>query len=135
MPNLIFEKNIFYTKRARIIAILWTLLIFIACLLPANEIPHVDIPLIDKWVHFVLFGGLSFLCLCSAPRVKRSSLMLAFLLSSGYGWLMEILQAIFVSLGRSYENLDIVADCIGAMLGVGLFYIAAKIATRRYRKS
>ncbi len=108
-------------KGAKVLAFVWTLLIFIACLLPANEIPNVQVPLIDKWAHFIMFSGFSFLMLCSFTYYGAASLLKYWMLSIALGAFIEGLQAAFPGLGRCYEFMDIVADAIGGLLGMLLF--------------
>ena len=61
MIRQLFTARSHYKKRAKSAAIVWTLLIFIACFVPGKEIPDLRVPFADKWVHFILFGGFSFL--------------------------------------------------------------------------
>jgi len=117
----IFSYDSPYKKRARIFAILWTLLIFIACLLPARDIPEVNVPLADKWVHFILFGVFAFLWLCSRPSRKPGFLLFILGLSIFTGWLVECLQGLLTFLGRSKDMMDVLADSVGGLLGVILF--------------
>jgi len=119
----IFNYFIINRKQAKLLALGWTLLVFIACLLPAHEIPDVKIPLIDKWVHFVLFAGCSFTWLCSFNYYGVASLVKYWMMSIAMGALIEGLQAAFPNLGRCYELMDIAADAIGGLIGVLLFYI------------
>ncbi len=102
-------------------AILWTLLIFIVCFLPAREIPEVDVPLADKWVHFILFGTYAFLWLLSVKQPSTKSWIVVFISAVLVGWLVEVLQGALSFLGRSQDNMDIVADAIGGFLGVAVF--------------
>ncbi|MBL7711410.1 MAG: VanZ family protein [Chitinophagaceae bacterium] len=113
-------------------AIIWTLLIFIACFIPGNEIPNVHIPLIDKWVHFVLFGGFTLLWLLAAPGLSWRKLFLVAAAGCVFGWLVEELQGLLSFLGRSKDLMDIWADALGAVLGVILFYICAVVASKRH---
>ena len=131
----IFAKDSPYKRKARFIAIAWTLLIFVACLLPAKDIPEIDVPLLDKWVHFLLFGLFAFFWLCSWPYRSIKFLAAVFLISLFYGWLIETLQRSFPSLGRNYELMDIVADGIGGFLGVAFFYLLSSLVERKTAKS
>jgi VanZ family protein len=115
-----------YSKWARKLAIAWTLLIFFLCFLPAEDIPAVNIPFIDKWTHFILFGMFSFLWLTAWPSLKASRLLLIFVLSVLDGWLVEFIQGQLPSLHRYQENLDILADGLGGLLGVIVFYFTLK---------
>lgn len=121
----IFSEDSPYKKQARFIAILWTLLIFIGCFTPGNELPKVNVPLIDKWVHLVMFGGFSFFWLCANPNIKLPRLSVLLLISIALGSVIELLQGVFKFLGRSMEFMDAVADSLGGLLGILLFSLMA----------
>ncbi len=121
----IFSPDSPYKRQARFLAMLWTLLIFIGCFTPGKDIPKVDVPLIDKWVHLVLFGGFTFLWLCARPLTKFSWLVKMFLLAVALGSFIELMQGWLTFLGRSMELMDAVADGIGGMLGIGVFCLCA----------
>lgn len=122
-----------YKKRARTLTILWTLLIFLLCLIPGNELPGVKIPMADKWAHFILFGIFSFLWMCAAPGIRFTKLFIAFTAGCLLGWAVEELQGLLVSLGRSKSVQDIYADAIGSALGVVIFRIAAGRQVKKSR--
>lgn len=124
----LFSPDSPYKKRARFIAILWTLLIFIGCFMPEQELPKVDFELADKWVHFILFGGFTFLWLCARPIIKFSSLLILFFISVALGSFIELMQGVLTFLGRNMELMDAVADGIGALLGIALFCLGAYFA-------
>ncbi len=96
--------------------------------MPAANVPKVEVPLIDKWVHFAFFGGFTFFWLCAKPSVKAIRLAAILLIAVTFGCLIELLQGALPALGRASEFMDAVADSIGALLGVIVFSIAAKIA-------
>lgn len=127
----IFTPQSPYRKRARIPAILWTLLIFILCLWPSRELPEVNVPLADKWTHMVLFAVFSFCWLCVRPAAGAGYRLLICLLSIVLGWLVEWLQQSFPALGRSFDYNDIIANAIGGVLGLSLFYIMSRVAKRK----
>ena len=127
----IFSPDSRYKKQAMFLAILWTLLIFIGCFTPGADLPKVDVPLIDKWTHLILFGGFTFLWLCSRPVVTRSSLIGWFLIATGLGAFIEVMQGILTFLGRSMEFMDGVADSIGGALGIGLFWLIARLVKEK----
>ena len=83
--------------------------------------------MIDKWVHFIMFGGFTFLWLCSRPGHKFSWFVVMFLIAVALGSCIELLQAALPSLGRSCEFLDVVADSIGGLLGILAFYFLSLI--------
>jgi len=120
-----------YRKRARLAAIIWTLLIFILCLWPGKELPQVDVPFIDKWTHFVLFAVFSFCWLCAFPSVQLRLLAAALLVSVGTGWVVELLQGWLTFLGRYYDVMDIWANGLGGLLGILLFGVLNRVAVRK----
>ena len=128
--NQLFSGDPIYKKRARIGAILWTLLIFILCFIPAREVPDLDIPLADKWVHFILFGVFSFLWLLSIKEFRLPHLVIVLICSIVLGWLVEYIQGALTFLGRSQDNMDTLADGIGGLLGVVVFWLLSF----RYRR-
>jgi VanZ family protein len=128
--NKLFSKDSPYKKRARWLAIAWTLLIFILCFLPGSEIPDVDIPFIDKWMHLVLFGVFSFLWLCSAPNNNIFFLVSLFTITVFLGWLVEYIQGHYVS-GRTQDNMDTIADAVGGLIGIVVFAGFSAVYARR----
>lgn len=127
----IFSSDSSYKKPARFIAILWTLLILYGCFMPAMRVPKVNVPLIDKWVHFTFFGGFTFFWLCASPTLKTSRLVTVLLIAIAFGSLIEVLQGAFPSLGRASEFMDAVADSIGGLIGVLLFMAGARFYKER----
>lgn len=110
------------------LAIGWTLLIFILCFLPGDEIPDVDIPFIDKWAHVVLFAVFSFLWLCSGPSRKFSVLLFWLAMSVFVGWLVEYIQGNYVP-GRYQDDMDTLADALGGLVGI-IFFTSASFLVR-----
>ncbi len=119
---ILFTSASPHKKRARWLAIAWTLLIFILCLLPGNELPKVNLPFIDKWAHVILFAGFSFLWLCAGPTARITNLFILLLVSIFIGWLVEYIQGAFVP-GRYQDNMDTLADAIGGLAGILLFVL------------
>jgi hypothetical protein len=113
------------------IPLLWTFIVGTLCCLPGNMLPsetHFAIPNFDKFVHATFFGGFVFLwCLYEAKRVGDTERLLKLFfmfwaLGSGYGIATEFAQKYWIP-GRDYDNVDIIADLIGAGLGYGLSHI------------
>lgn len=127
----VFTERSTYTKRARLLAILWTLLIFFLCFLPGEDIPEVGIPFADKWTHLILFGMFAILWICTKPTRKFSFLLFIFAVSVFLGWLVELIQGTLTFLGRTQDNMDTLADSIGGLLGVLFFYMMSRIAEKR----
>ncbi len=131
---IVFTKTSPYKKRARILAISWTLLIFILCFLPGNELPRVDIPFIDKWAHVLLFAGFSFFWLGAGPTKNLLRLIALLLITIFVGWLVEYIQGHYVE-GRYQDNMDTLADSVGGLVGIVSFYIVNVIAERKINYS
>jgi VanZ family protein len=128
--NRIFSPDSPYKKQARFLAMLWTLLIFIGCFTPGKDIPQVNVPFVDKWVHLLLFGGFAFLWLCARPVRTAKWLISLFLISLALGCAIELLQGFLVSLGRSMELMDVIADSAGGLLGITIFCLLASLTNR-----
>lgn len=109
--------------------ILWFLIIFVLCALPGDDIPdpHLDIPHLDKVVHFGMFFIFSLLLVYPLERNTSLPLRLVFSIAVGvafvYGGLLEILQYYFFN--RSGDVWDLFADVLGGIGGC-LCYPAIK---------
>ncbi len=103
-------------------------MILVACLIPGNEIPDVKVPLADKWVHFVIFGGFAFLWMCvyRKPNARKGVFMA--LLTAAFGYAVEWLQGSGITRGRSYDLYDMLADSIGGIIGLAAFFLLRRIA-------
>lgn len=122
----LFNSLYKHTNKAVVIALLWTALIFVACFIPGSSVPKVHIPLIDKWVHFFIFGGFSFLwyfVLKSPTWFKSISISLLALL---VGYAVELIQGSDWVVNRAYEVNDVIADGIGGIIGTILYVIMFK---------
>lgn len=131
---IIFTEQSPYKQRAKYAATGWTLLIFILCFLPGNEIPDVDIPFVDKWAHVILFAIFSFLWLCATPTKHPVHLFIIFSVTLYTGWLVEYVQGHYVS-GRTQDYMDTMADGAGGILGVMFFYILSVYSERALKVS
>jgi VanZ family protein len=127
--KIIFLPHSPYSTQARFIAIIWTLLIFVGCLFPSQQLPHVTVPFIDKWTHFVLFGGYTFLWLCAKPAYTTAYVIKLLVVAVLLGCAIEVLQGKFTFLGRSMELLDAIADAVGALLGITLYMGGRRLLT------
>ena len=122
MLSSLFAAHSPWRRSARIAAVVWTIGIFVLCLWPGKELPQSDIPFIDKWTHFILFGVFAFLWLCAYPGRGSRYLLLICIITAALGWLVECLQGWFPDLGRSKDSMDAVADAIGGILGAALYW-------------
>ena len=103
--------------------IIVTVAIVVLSTIPIPENPPLgDVPLMDKWVHMVMYGGLVFVMwVDQVVRGKREfswmvrGIMLLYAIA--LGGLMELVQA-YLTTCRSGDWIDFEADAIGAALGV-----------------
>lgn len=99
----------------------WALIIFILCSLPGRDLPnpYVDVPFLDKIVHFCMFFLFTFLI--TIATVWYSSItfarlcLIAVSISFFYGGFIEIAQHYLFH--RSGEWLDLIADLLGGVAG------------------
>ena len=103
------------------VAIIWTLLIGTSCLIPAGVFKPFSFDTffqVDKLIHLILFfGWVVFWLLAKNTKLDRKDKITYFFIGSAYGVLIEFLQST-MHLGRSFEVDDIIADSVGALLGV-----------------
>ena len=110
-------------------SVLVALAIIILSIIPFPEVkPLKDVPLIDKWVHFVMYASLSSAMWIDQRNSHRQPLILyffwMFILPSCLGGILELVQA-YLTTCRSGEWLDAIADMIGAFIGtVGCYLIS-----------
>jgi len=106
----------------------WSVFMGILLFMPGSLLPHENtfvIPQFDKVVHIVMFGGFVFLWSLwlsnrEIPLKRRLALFfIIFLVGIGYGIGSEYIQKYFIP-GRDYDNVDIIADMIGASLAYGI---------------
>lgn len=113
-----------------LVVAIWTI-----CLIPIPETPLDDVPMIDKWTHFVMYGSL-----CSVifteyanrhikPNIKSLAIG-GVLLPIIMGGLIELAQAYCTGGNRSGDWMDWIANSIGVMIGTAIgslvVYLRAK---------
>jgi glycopeptide antibiotics resistance protein len=110
-------------------AFFWAILILILCGLPGSNFPKLsflDWLRPDKIVHLILFGIQSYLLIIGFirqdrfPALKANAIRWGVLLSISYGALVEVLQAT-IFIGRSGDIRDVLANSIGAIIGLYFF--------------
>lgn len=116
--------------RNNLSGILWALFILFVCGVPGEQVPEppsfFEFLYLDKLAHVFLFLVLAFL-LCigfkkqySFRYLRSSAKLSVFLISTLYGALIEGLQYLIFS-DRYFENGDLLANSIGALLGTIAF--------------
>ena len=109
--------------------IIWTVIIVVLSLLPKDTIDSNHIKLFkgaDKIVHFVLYAILMILWFRIKRNEKVSNSKRRFITfgatySISLGIILEILQN-YLEIGRSFDTFDIVADILGVLIIVIIFY-------------
>jgi VanZ family protein len=100
------------------LAIGWTFLILVLCLVKFNNLPTVQVSGADKYVHFTfhcIFTVLwSFYSRLRLGQWVLKSTLLIVCLSVGYGILIEILQETFTQT-RKADIMDVAANAAGAI--------------------
>lgn len=98
------------------LAFVITLVIFVLCTMPSEQLPKGN----DKTAHFVAFAGCAF-CWQFAFKNYAKTLILGII----YGILIEFWQgSLPTSFHRSFDWYDALADGIGVLIGLFLFYLS-----------
>ncbi|MBR0542828.1 MAG: VanZ family protein [Bacteroidaceae bacterium] len=117
------------------ITFLLALAIVLLSLLPIPDVRmKVEVPLMDKWTHMVMYGVLTLVIWLEYIRAHRQMrglrlLLLAFLAPIAMGGALELMQA-YLTTCRSGEWLDFVANSIGAVVGAGCGLLASRLRER-----
>ncbi len=115
--------------KAYILTLLVTVAIVVLSTIPIPEHPPLgDVPLMDKWVHMVMYGGL--VLVMWTDHVARGRRMFSWsvrgimvLYALALGGAMELVQA-HLTTCRSGDWIDFEADAVGALVAtLCLFYI------------
>lgn len=109
-----------------------TLIVFLSLVIRIHHTPLDGVAFIDKWTHFVMYGGT---CSVMWFEYLRHHQELNFWKLFLYAWLgpvilggvIEILQPYFE---RSGEWLDFAADTVGTTLAVGIGLLMKKVKDR-----
>ena len=111
--------------------------VIVLSLAPIPDVPQLaGVNLLDKWVHFVMYGGLCLVIWWEYLRQHRRvewprAIVGAVVLPILLGGALELAQA-YLTTCRSGEWLDFVADSVGAVLG---FLVAGPFILKKNRKS
>lgn len=108
--------------------------ITVLSLIPVPEVKELeDVPFFDKWVHFIMYGGLTFAMWFdwwkffgrwTMPSIRV--ITCTFIIPTLWGGLMELAQN-YLTTCRSGEWLDFYADTFGAFLATIISYSLWKI--------
>lgn len=116
-----------YEKRKvwrRLPLLLWWLAISVLSLLPSSRLPKIrswsEIFTADKFAHAFVYAIFAVLLYLNVGAKSKHPAKLAILIAALYGALVELLQH-FSPTGRAFELADILANLLGACLGLGLY--------------
>ena len=123
-----------YPLTSILIVVIW-----IICLLPIPEnVPLGDVPMMDKWTHFVMYGTLCSVLWWEYLRQHQTKnacklFLLAFLAPIVMSGLIELAQAYLTGGNRSGDWLDFAANSIGVVLGnlIGILLATFRAKGRR----
>ena len=114
--------------RHNILGLSWALFILAASLAPSTQFPDAGITGIDLFIHFTFYGILALLNMIGFNKQRRWSLprMKSIELALGGGILLGIIIEVFqgmVFASRSAEVMDVVANSVGSLAGVLIFFL------------
>lgn len=117
------------------LTVIVTICILILSLFPVPEMPELeDVPLIDKWVHFVMYGGFLIALWADWVRNGKRPRFLESFLSLVWGCILGgLIEIIQPYVGRSGDVWDFVADAIGCVLGFLIGLAAVRLFPRLYK--
>lgn len=103
-----------------LIALSWTGLVTYSCLVQSSDVPVINVPNLDKYIHaffHFVFTFVWFLFFCKQLKFNYifKPLLIAFLFSVVFGIIIEILQGVLTTT-RSAEVMDFLANLVGATL-------------------
>lgn len=132
MFNIRFKK---YPISCVLIAAIW----YLSLLFNAPETPLDDVPLVDKWVHMVMYGGtfsvlwIEYIRQHQKPDYKKL-LIWAFIAPIVMSGIIELLQE-YCTKTRQGEWTDLLANSIGVVLAAVIGLVLLHLHAKRHRGS
>lgn len=132
MFNIRFKK---YPISCMLIAVIW----YLSLLFNAPETPLDDVPLVDKWVHMVMYGGtfsvlwIEYIRQHQKPDYKKL-LIWAFIAPIVMSGIIELLQE-YCTKTRQGEWTDLLANSIGVVLAAVIGLVLLRLHAKRHRGS
>lgn len=116
----------------KLVAIIWNVVILVMCLINLsniNEAKKINIPNLDKIVHFMFYTTSAFLwCWALLNKKAKTHTLNLTLIVLGlvlFGLLIEFLQDILPT-QRSFEWLDVLCNTAGVLSGTALYLLYTK---------
>lgn len=132
MFNIRFKK---YPFSCVLIAVIW----YLSLLFNAPETPLDNVPLVDKWVHMVMYGGtfsvlwIEYIRQHQKPDYKKL-LIWAFIAPIVMSGIIELLQE-YCTKTRQGEWTDLLANSIGVVLAAVIGLVLLRLHAKRHRGS
>ena len=132
MFNIRFKK---YPISCVLIAAIW----YLSLLFNAPETPLDDVPLVDKWVPMVMYGGtfsvlwIEYIRQHQKPDYKKL-LIWAFIAPIVMSGIIELLQE-YCTKTRQGEWTDLLANSIGVVLAAVIGLVLLRLHAKRHRGS
>ena len=119
--NFVVMKTISQIIESKYTALFWTVLIFMLCTIPSEDLPNQQPN--DKISHFIAFAGFTFFWLS-----HTSKYWLIILIASVYGIAIEFWQgSLPQDFHRSFDWYDALADGIGGIIGLPIYLIYKRL--------
>ena len=113
------------------VTVIYTIAIAVLSLAHLTELPELNTGVDDKIEHFVLYAGLCLFWFMSLYVLKtKSSLLIASLLSIVFGGVIEVLQGV-VSIYRTTDIFDFVANCLGVLTIALVIYTKKEVIIKK----
>ena len=116
------------------LSILWAAAILILCLLPGKDLPSLTLFEFDKIGHFIIYLLLVIMMYYGWKKqnsflvLHHNTLIKILLITSSYGFLVELLQELFTA-DRHFDIFDALANSTGAVGGSLLcMYLKPKLS-------
>lgn len=114
--------------------VLASFVVIVLSVIPIPETPMQNVPLMDKWVHFVMYGGVALAGWFDAWRApvragKACLWLMGVVWPIVLGGLMEIVQGTLTST-RSGDWFDWLADIVGVLIAVPLAWLFVRPLSR-----
>lgn len=126
---MLTKNSLVLKKTALGLAIGWTLLIAVLCLVSFNDLPSVSVKSVDKYVHltfyFVLIMLWGFYSSLKQDEIRIATIIRFVISSVFYGILIEVLQETLTTT-RHADVLDVLANATGAILALLAFVLIKK---------
>ena len=111
-------------------SILACTLVLILSVINTGVLPKTDVPSADKIVHTIMYMCITLILMLNQTsylkfRITKKQIWFALIFATCYGASMEGIQSILP--WRSGSIYDIIANTLGVVLGIGLFFLTNKL--------